>query len=108
MADTSSGRRYGRAWVRLRRCEMAVTPKRHAWEGIIPETDLVIDDRAGFGRKGGLGKRPGIVIIDVQYRTVGREPGPILEAMETYPTACGQAGWDAVHGIAKLLAVARP
>ncbi len=84
-----------------------VTTRRHAWEGIIPEEDLVVYERAGFGRKGGLGKRPGIAIIDVQYRTVGREPAAILDAMKTYPTACGQAGWDAVHAITKLLAVAR-
>lgn len=82
--------------------------RKHAWEGVIPETDLIVYDRAGFGRKGGLGKRPGILIIDVQYRTVGLEPAPILEAMKTYPTACGQAGWDAVFAIERLLQVARP
>lgn len=84
------------------------TARKHAWEGVVPKEDLVIYDKAGFGRKGGLGRRPGIVIIDVQYRTVGLEPAPILEAMRTYPTACGQAGWDAVHAIARLLEAARP
>lgn len=82
--------------------------RKHAWEGVIPESDLLIYERAGFGRKGGLGTRPGILIIDVQYRTVGLEPAPILEAMKTYPTACGQAGWDAVFAIERLLRVARP
>ncbi|MFN8557053.1 MAG: isochorismatase family protein [Dehalococcoidia bacterium] len=82
--------------------------RKHAWDGVIPERDLEIYERAGFGRPGGLGKRPGIVIIDVQYRTVGLERAPILDAMRTYPTACGEAGWRAVDAIAKLLAVARP
>ncbi len=81
--------------------------RRHAWEGVIPRVDLEVYEKAGFGRKGGLGTRPGIVIIDVQYRTVGLEPAPILEAMRTYPTACGQAGWDAVFAIERLLRVAR-
>ncbi len=48
------------------------------------------------------------MIIDVQYRTVGLTPAPILEAMDGYPTACGHAGWSAVHAIERLLAVARP
>lgn len=82
--------------------------RRHAWDGVIPESELAVYEQAGFGREGGLGQRPGIVIIDVQYRTVGLEPAPILDAMQTYPTACGQAGWDAVFAIEQLLAVARP
>ncbi len=83
--------------------------RRRPWDGIITLEDLAIYERAGFGRKGGLGRRPGIVIIDVQYRTIGLEPKPILEAMELYyPTACGEQGWRAVEHIAKLLQVARP
>jgi nicotinamidase-related amidase len=82
--------------------------KRHAWEGVIPSEDVTVYERAGFGRKGGLGTHPGIVIIDVQYRTVGLERAPILDAMKTYPTACGEAGWDAVRSIEQLLAAARP
>jgi maleamate amidohydrolase len=80
---------------------------KHAWDGVVPKGDLLIYDRAGFGRKGGLGRRPAILIIDVQYRSVGPRPAPILEAMETYPTSCGEAGWKAVHAIARLLEVAR-
>lgn len=82
--------------------------RQHAWEGIIPQADLDLYDRAGFGRKGGLGERPAVVIIDIQYRTVGLEPAPILEAMKTYPTACGQVGWDAVTAVRTILDVARP
>lgn len=82
--------------------------KKHAWEGVIPPDDLEVYARAGFGRTGGLGRSPAIVIIDVQYRTVGPTRAPILEAMRTFPTACGEAGWDAVAAISRLLAAARP
>lgn len=81
--------------------------REHAWEKVIPAADMAVYEKAGFGRAGGLGSRPGIVIIDVQYRTVGLERAPILEAMKTYPTACGETGWSAVHTIAKLLKSAR-
>jgi maleamate amidohydrolase len=80
----------------------------HVWEGVIPADDAAVYERAGFGRKGGLGSRPGILIIDVQYRTVGLERTSILDAMETYPTACGERGWAAVDAIARLLAAGRP
>jgi maleamate amidohydrolase len=81
--------------------------REHAWERVIPPEDRAVYEKAGFGRSGGLGSRPGIVIIDVQYRTVGLERAPILEAMKTYPTACGEYGWTAVDQIAGLLAAGR-
>ncbi len=77
------------------------------WDGLISDRDKEVYEKAGFGRTSGFGKRPGIVIIDVQYRTVGTVRAPILQAMEEFKTACGEAGWDAVDAIQKLLAVAR-
>lgn len=79
----------------------------HAWDGVISAEDLEVYDKAGFGRKGGLGSRPGIVIIDVQYRTVGTKRVPILDAIDEYRTACGEMGWRAVDAIAELLEVGR-
>jgi maleamate amidohydrolase len=86
-----------------------MTERKRPWDGVITPEDIQVYEKAGFGRKGGLGSRPGIVIIDVQYRTVGLEPAPILEAMERYyPTACGEDGWRAVQHMARLLEKARP
>lgn len=62
---------------------------------------------AGFGKPIGLGRRPALLVIDVQYRTVGDTPKPFDEALADYTTACGQAGWDAVAHIARLLALFR-
>jgi hypothetical protein len=33
-----------------------------------------------------LGKRPALLIIDVQFRTVGTEPRPFWEAIKEFPT----------------------
>ena len=77
------------------------------WDGIIPEADLEVYRAGGFGRPSGLGKRPALLVIDVQYRTVGSAPKPILEAIKEYPTACGEVGWRAVARIAELIEVFR-
>lgn len=62
---------------------------------------------AGFGEPIGLGRRPALLIIDVQYRTVGETPKPFDQALADYRTACGQVGWDAVARIIPLLALFR-
>jgi maleamate amidohydrolase len=78
------------------------------WQDAIPEAERAIYEAAGFGREAGLGSRPALVIIDVQYRTVGDEPLPLLESIQRhYRTSCGEAGWSAVAGIAPLLTAAR-
>jgi maleamate amidohydrolase len=41
------------------------------WDAVIPQHEQEAYRAAGFGRSSGLGKRPALLIIDVQYRTVG-------------------------------------
>ena len=77
------------------------------WDGIVSEADLAVYRAAGFGKPNGLGKRPALLVIDVQYRTVGSTPKPILEAIKEYPTATGELGWRAVPRIAELIAAFR-
>ncbi|OEU97097.1 hydrolase [Streptomyces oceani] len=75
--------------------------------GVIDETTRRRYELAGFGRPAGLGTRPALLIIDVQYRTVGTRPQPFEEATKEFTTSCGQAGWDAVGRISTLLGVFR-
>ena len=63
------------------------------WDGIISEDEQAAYRAAGFGRKSGLGHRPALLIIDVQYRTVGTKPRPFWEAIKEFPTSCGEVGW---------------
>ncbi len=77
------------------------------WDGIISEEEQRAYSAAGFGRPTGMGRRPALLIIDVQYRTVGTKPMPFWEAIKEFPTSCGQPGWDAVANIARLLKVFR-
>lgn len=59
---------------------------------------------AGFGRPTGMGSKPALLIIDVQYRTVGTQRQPFEEAVQEFTTSCGETGWDAVEHIKQLLA----
>ena len=77
------------------------------WSSVVPTSDELRYERAGFGGHGGVGASPAVLVIDVQYRTVGHHRVPIDEAMAEYPTACGLNGWNAVDNIERLLAVAR-
>ncbi|MDB5797471.1 MAG: hydrolase [Paucimonas sp.] len=74
------------------------------WDDIIPQEEQEIYRLAGFGRPSGLGTRPALLVIDVQYRTIGSHPMPIREALAQYPTSCGEVGWQAVAHIARLVA----
>jgi maleamate amidohydrolase len=73
------------------------------WSNIISDEEQRRYRAAGFGRPSGLGKRPALLIIDVQYRTVGSESKPFWESIKEFPTSCGEAGWKAVHAIQPLL-----
>ena len=77
------------------------------WDGVIPAEEREVYALAGFGRPAGLGVRPALLVIDVQYRTVGHAPKPIREALKEYPTSCGETGWRAVARIAELAALFR-
>jgi maleamate amidohydrolase len=74
------------------------------WDGIISEEEQRAYAAAGFGRPSGIGRRPALLIIDVQYRTVGMTPKPFWESIREFPTSCGEAGWAAVRSIVPLLA----
>jgi maleamate amidohydrolase len=74
------------------------------WDGIISEEEQRAYQAAGFGRPSGIGQRPALLIIDVQYRTIGTSPKPFWESIKEYPTSCGEIGWNAMKNIAVLLA----
>ena len=73
------------------------------WSDLIPEEEQRAYRAAGFGRPSSWGKRPALLIIDVQYRTVGTERRQFWESIKEYPTSCGEVGWKAVDHIVPLL-----
>lgn len=77
------------------------------WTNVIPKSDLDRYELAGFGGASPLGTKPALLIIDVQYRTVGTTPMPFEEAVKEFRTSCGEVGWKAVANIVPLLALFR-
>jgi maleamate amidohydrolase len=77
------------------------------WSDVISADDEARYDAAGFGRPSGFGKRPALLVIDVQYRTIGDSPKPFFESLEDYTTSCGDVGWAAVERIERLIAAFR-
>src|SRR5690606_12902473 len=82
-----------------------VQVKRRPWHGIIPESEISIYQKAGWGAPAGVGKRPALLVIDVQYRSMSYAPMPIEQAIESMPTSCGEYGCHPVPLIARLLDV---
>jgi maleamate amidohydrolase len=77
------------------------------WDDVVPLEERETYALAGLGGAAGFGKRPALLVIDVQYRSVGDRPMPIREAIKQYPTSCGEAGWSAILHIADLVRVFR-
>jgi maleamate amidohydrolase len=77
------------------------------WDDVIPIEERETYAMAGLGGMAGFGKRPALLVIDVQYRSVGDRPMPIRQAIKQYPTSCGESGWEAITHIANLVTVFR-
>jgi nicotinamidase-related amidase len=73
------------------------------WDQIISEEEQKAYRAAGFGNKGGMGERPALLIIDVQYRTVGTVRKSFWDSIKEFPTSCGDVGWNAVDNIVPIL-----
>jgi maleamate amidohydrolase len=61
----------------------------------------------GYGRARGLGKRPALVVIDMDYNWVGDRREPVLESIKRIRHSCGEEAWDAVSVVRELIDKAR-
>ncbi len=79
----------------------------HIWDKFLTERDKQVFAKAGFGARQGFGKRPAIIVIDVNYNFCGDKREPILESIKRWHTSCGEEAWDGIKAIRRLLAAAR-
>jgi maleamate amidohydrolase len=55
----------------------------------------------------GYGEHPALLCVDLYRWVFGERRQPLLEAMREWPGSCGEAGWDALPHIERLLSAAR-
>lgn len=73
------------------------------WETVFPPEDRQVYERSGFLTGQEPGNKPALVIIDVVESFTGTRRMEIEKAQEEYSTSCGQAAWDAIDNIKKVL-----
>jgi len=77
------------------------------WNQFLTERDKQVFGVAGFGARQGFGKRPALLIVDVNYNFCGDKPEPILDSIKRWRTSCGEEAWEGIKAIKRLLAAAR-
>jgi nicotinamidase-related amidase len=77
------------------------------WNQFLTERDKQVFGNAGYGARQGFGKRPAVLVIDVNYNFCGERPEPILESIKRWRNSCGEDAWVGIAAIQKLLAAAR-
>lgn len=73
------------------------------WNEFLTERDKAVFDAAGYGTRGGFGKRPALLIIDVNYAFCGERPEPILESIKRWRNSCGEEAWESIGHIRRLI-----
>ena len=77
------------------------------WEKVIPADMIELYKEAGFAKRSGFGKKPAVLVVDMQYSTIGDISEPVLQSIKKYPSSAGESGWEAVPKIRELLFLAR-
>ncbi|MBV8491943.1 MAG: isochorismatase family protein [Alphaproteobacteria bacterium] len=73
------------------------------WDKFLTERDKAVFAAGGFGARAGFGKRPALVIIDVNWAFCGERPEPILDSIKRWRTSCGEDAWAALPYIRQLI-----
>jgi len=73
------------------------------WNQFLTERDKQVFAASGYGTRGGFGKRPALLVIDVNYAFCGDKSEPILESIKRWRNSCGEEAWPAVAAIRSLI-----
>ena len=77
------------------------------WDDVVPERDRVVFAEAGYGKTGGFGQRPALIVVDVTYDFCGDKAEPILDSIQKFRNSCGEAAWEAMPHLQHVIAAAR-
>ncbi len=73
------------------------------WNKFLTERDKAVFEASGYGARGGFGKRPALLVIDVNYAFCSDKPEPILESIKRWRNSCGEDAWPAIASIKTLI-----
>lgn len=73
------------------------------WDKFLTERDKAVFEASGYGTKAGGGKKPALLIIDVNYAFCGERSEPILDSIQKWRTSCGEDAWESLPHIRKLI-----
>src|SRR5215467_11483091 len=73
------------------------------WDKFLTERDKAVFAAGGFGARAGFGKRPALLVIDVNWAFCGERPEPILDSIKKWRTSCGDEAWVALDYIKQLI-----
>lgn len=77
------------------------------WDKFLTERDKQVFSASGYGARGEFGKKPALLVIDVNYAFCGERPEPILESIRKWRTSCGEDAWEAMPHIKRLIETCR-
>src|SRR3984893_9283295 len=77
------------------------------WDKFLTQRDKAVFAAGGFGARAGFGKRPALLVIDVNWAFCSERPEPILESIKRWRTSCGEESWVALEYIKQLIETAR-
>lgn len=72
------------------------------WNKFLTEQDKAVFAAAGYGSRQGFGKRPALLIIDVNWAFCGEKSEPILDSIKKWRNSCGEDAWVALPYIQAL------
>ena len=73
------------------------------WNQFLTERDKQVFGEAGYGARAGFGKRPAVLVIDVNYAFCGESPEPIIESIKKWRNSGGEDAWVSIGYIRQLL-----
>lgn len=77
------------------------------WDILLTDRDKQVFADSGWGSRMGFGRRPAVLVVDVNHNFVGDRPLPILDSIKQWRNSCGDEGWNAMRHIKRMLAAAR-
>jgi maleamate amidohydrolase len=86
--------------------EMVIAMAGRVWDKFLTDQDKAHATRQPPVERG-VGSRPVLLLVDLYRNAFGDRREPLLQAIQTWPSSCGEAGWEALPHIRHLLGAAR-